>query len=71
MMDSNLPHRFIPVGGEFESRGMRVTVVERPARLDASEACSGCVFNTMLCPRVQCSKWDRADGKNVWYKEVK
>ena len=68
---ATLPQKFIPVGQTFTSRGMRLTVIERPSSTEPSEACAGCAFASVSCPRLQCSAWDRRDGKNVWFKEVR
>lgn len=62
-----LPQRFVPVGQTTTARGIRILVVERPKGLHVSSACSGCIFASASCPHLQCSAWDRRDGKNVWF----
>ena len=67
--DSHLPGRYIPVGVPFRSRGKTLIAVERPKGLHVCEACSGCIFESGSCPRLQCSMWDRRDSLNIWFKE--
>ncbi|MBR5414196.1 MAG: hypothetical protein IK114_14395 [Fibrobacter sp.] len=73
-----LPTRFVPVGGVITRYGTRLVAVQRPAaaRLLPCEACSGCWFSkgrngTLIinCSDIQCSKWDRMDCRNVWFKK--
>ena len=72
-----LPTRFVPVGGTISRYGFTLTAVLRPsaAKLLPCEACSGCWFAKgrvgeliTNCTDIQCSKWDRMDGRNVWFK---
>lgn len=73
-----LPTRFVPVGGTISRYGFTLTAVLRPssAKLLPCEACSGCWFSKARvsdelitnCTDIQCSKWDRMDGRNVWFK---
>lgn len=59
-----------PLGGEFESNGVRVRCVLRDRDVSHQEACSGCYFVDKHCPKSQCSSFGRTDGKNVWFVEV-
>lgn len=84
-MDGNynfdgLPTRYVPVGGEFTRYGVRLVCVRRPRVECISGACRGCWFSrgrkvingetVMLnCNDIQCSSWDRMDGRNVWFVE--
>lgn len=73
-----LPTRFVPVGGKISRYGFTLTAVLRPpvAKLLPCEACSGCWFakgrvsDELItnCSDIQCSRWDRMDGQNVWFK---
>lgn len=72
-----LPTRFVPVGGTIRRYGFTFVAVKRPAasQLLPCEACSGCWFAKgrigdliTNCTDIQCSKWDRMDGRNVWFK---
>lgn len=75
-----LPTRYVPVGGEFTRYGVRLVCVQRPRVSGVSAACKGCWFSrgrkvicgetVMLnCNDIQCSSWDRMDGRNVWFVE--
>lgn len=75
-----LPTRYVPVGEEFARYGVRLVCVLRPRVECVSSACRGCWFSrgrrviggevVMLnCKDIQCSAWDRMDGKNVWFVE--
>lgn len=71
---SRMPRRFVPVGGRYTKGDSEYECVERPEVGSVSEACAGCVFSKSSSPDrwclgLQCSKWDRADGKNVWFVE--
>ena len=70
------PSRFIHVGQRFQRYGHNLICLERPADLwPPRRACRGCFFKNsfasenviMNCKDVQCSAFDRADGKNVWF----
>lgn len=73
-----LPTRYVPIGDEFTRYGVRLVCVRRPRVASVSAACKGCWFSrgrkvingetVMLnCNDIQCSSWDRMDGKNVWF----
>ena len=71
---SRMPKRFVPVGGRYEKGESSYVCVERPVVRSVSDACLGCVFSKSSSPDrwclgLQCSKWDRADGRNVWFVE--
>ena len=77
---NGLPTRYVPVGSEFTRYGVRLVCVKRPQVGSVSAACKGCWFSrgrkviggetVMLnCNDIQCSKWDRMDGRNVWFVE--
>lgn len=59
-----------PIGSEIESNGIRVRCVERPVVSCVQDACIGCYFKDVTCPKSQCSSFGRTDGKNVWFVEV-
>jgi len=74
-----LPSRFVPVGETIVRYGQSFKCVERPPidTLHWTDACKGCWFakthhDRMVsnCNAIQCSSWDRKDGKNVWFKLV-
>lgn len=73
-----LPTRYVRVGDVVERYGRTLVCTRRPDNLMVDRACSGCWFSrgrksdgTMInCNDIQCSKWDRMDGANVWFKEV-
>ena len=67
---SALPQRFVPLGDVISIRGERYRCV---AREDVGwvDCCLGCAFIGCDCPAsLQCSKFDRKDGKNVWFQKV-
>lgn len=68
---SLLPSRFVSVGEEFVHEGHRYVCRERP-RCHPSEACSGCDIARLYrgCGSLQCSAFDRRDGKDVWFSDV-
>ena len=70
--------RFVPVGCSLVRYGRKLACVERPADLwPAADACGGCFFRrsrtengtVITCSDIQCSSFDRMDGKNVWFVE--
>lgn len=78
---ATLPTRYVAVGETFERYGARLICVARPRAgvLVPSEACRGCWFahhfrafdnSVTTCRDIQCSRFDRMDGRNVWFKEV-
>ena len=75
-----LPTRYVRIGCEMHRYGRVLKCVLRPSGLTPSDACSGCWFskgrkggNSTLvnCNDIQCSSFDRMDGKNVWFVEIK
>ena len=70
-----LPWKYVPLGETTEIAGVRYRCIER-TEVEVPLACSGCVFmrpalaNRNHCAGLKCSKWDRADGRNVWFEEV-
>ena len=72
---SRIPRRFVPVGGSYEKEGRVYECVERGEVPRLSDACRGCCFSKSSSPDrwclgLQCSRWDRHDGLNVWFVEV-
>ena len=61
----------VAIGGVFTSRGVKYRCIRRPSRLEVSDACAGCAFLRASCPNARCSRFDRSDGENVWFEEVK
>ena len=62
---------FIPVGGEFVSRGIRYRCIVRPVVTAPRNACLGCAFSGGHCPpRLQCTKSERRDDCFVWFIRV-
>lgn len=69
---ATLPTRYVEVG-EVVSVGNREFVcVESPRIRCVSEACSGCDLSRcyLNCGDIQCGKFDRRDGRFVWFKET-
>ena len=75
-----LPTRYVRLGDEFERYRTTLVCVRRPDGLHPADACKGCWFargrkrivgETVLvnCNDIQCSSWDRMDGRNVWFVE--
>ncbi len=67
-----LPLRFIPIGDIVEIAGYRYRCMLRGGVRTPADACAGCDFSRKCrgCVDLQCSKWDRRDGQNVWFREV-
>lgn len=74
---SKLPTRYVRLGEILKRYGKELICEERPGALlmPPSEACSGCWFknsyegtNIINCNDIQCSCWDRADGRDVWFR---
>jgi len=72
----SLPTRYVPVGEIVERYGVRLRCVERRPVHSFSAACKGCWFRRcsvdgtiVNCNDIQCSRWDRMDGRNVWFVE--
>ena len=67
---SSLPSRFVPVGSVVNVRGREYRCIKR-SDVHWSDCCSGCSFVGTDCPSfLQCSKFDRRDGVNVWFEEL-
>ena len=69
---SRIPRRFVALGDFYVKDGIVYECVMRPDVEKPSEACRGCAFcrtssSDRWCLGLQCSKWDRADGINVWF----
>ena len=85
VMDGNssingLPTRYVALGAEFVRYGVVLVCRRRPRVESVSAACKGCWFSrgrkvingetVMLnCNDIQCSRWDRMDGADVWFVE--
>ena len=76
---SKLPTRYIAVGEVLRRYGKELLCEVRPGSLllPPSCACEGCWFknsregnNVINCNDIQCSCWDRADGKDVWFRAL-
>ena len=62
-----LPSIYIPIGGYYVNGGTRYLCVARP-RVHPKDGCTGCAFAKRQCPAaLQCSKFDRADNRFVWF----
>lgn len=67
---SSLPQRFVPLGEVISIRGARYRCVLRED-VGWVDCCRGCAFIGCDCPpSLQCSKFDRRDGNNVWFERV-
>lgn len=67
-----LPSIYIPVGGEYVCFGKTYRCIARP-KVVPRDCCLGCDLSRIKypCPAaLQCSKFDRADGRFVWFVEV-
>lgn len=64
-----LPNCFVAVGDEVMVAGHRYRCEERGRVIRCADACLGCGFNlpNRKCGSLQCSKFDREDGRNVWF----
>lgn len=60
------------IGTVFRSNGVLLRCIERPFVYDWKDACRGCFFSVhnVTCPKSQCHKLGRTDGKSVWFVEV-
>ena len=72
--DPGLPTRYVHIGQEMTRYGVCLVCVERPKGLIPTAACKGCFFKkarsggvVVNCNDIQCSSWDRMDGRNVWF----
>lgn len=66
--------KYVPVGDVLVRYGRSLRCVARPHRGLAcvpGDACNGCFFSLAgrYCDDIQCSSWDRRDGRNVWFQE--
>lgn len=72
---SRIPRRDIRIGETFEKKGITYRCVLRPAisQIHVSDCCAGCdiLKHSNRCEAPRCSRFDRSDGQNVWFKEVK
>lgn len=68
-----LPTIFIPVGGYGDYGGHTYEcIIRRDRDLPPCRTCEGCAFVVGNCPPLwQCSKFDRRDKRNVWFRRVK
>lgn len=75
----SLPTRYVRIGSILVRYGKTLECVERPKGLAPCDACRGCWFSTgkghigggvVNCRDIQCSSWDRMDGRNVWFVEA-
>ena len=72
--DPGLPTRYVHLGGEIRRYGETLVCVRRPGGLVPTAACKGCWFKrarvgkvVVNCDDIQCSSFDRMDGRNVWF----
>lgn len=67
----SLPSRFVPIGGIVNIRGRNYRCELRGEVHHWMDCCSGCSLRGIDCPAsLQCSKFDRRDGRNVWFRAV-
>lgn len=69
---SRLPSVYVPVGGEYVYGGIKYRCIVRP-NVSPRDCCRGCDFRCLRypCPAaLQCSKFDRRDGRFVWFVRV-
>lgn len=69
---SRLPSIYVPVGGTYTCFGETYRCVERPDVVPR-DCCLGCDLSRIKhpCPAaLQCSKFDRADGRFVWFEKI-
>jgi len=63
------PYKFIAVGESFTWLGKSFKCVRRPAIDHPTEVCKGCDLGHQCdCAPFQCSRFDRSDNTNVWFK---
>ena len=67
---SRMPRTDVPVGGYVNKGGRRYRCVLRGDVVVPADACLGCDLSDRPCSGLRCSGFDRADGLNVWFKEV-
>lgn len=74
---SRLPRTFVPVGGRVRHEGVLYECVVAVDVWPVRRACEGCDCKGVNpdgskrhCYGLQCHKHDRADGRNVWFKEI-
>lgn len=68
---SRMPRTDVPVGGILRKRGAEYRCVLRGRVASPADACSGCGLRDRPCSGVRCSRFDRSDGLNVWFEEVR
>lgn len=66
------PVTFIPAGGLVTVGGRRYRCVEVPRDIHPMDYCRGCDISRerSYCSHIQCSKFDRRDGKFVRFEEA-
>ena len=69
---SGLPTRFVGLGDRIRIAGVEYLCIPRPRITCPAAACEGCDLSHSgrHCYDVQCGRFDRRDGLNVWYQEV-
>ena len=66
-----VPSKDVAIGARFIRGGIEYECVPRPI-VGVRDACMGCSFAARpSCSAPRCSKFDRSDGKFVWFKRVK
>ena len=77
---SKLPTRFVRVGEVLHRYGKDLICEIRPGSMLMlpCEACEGCWFknsrdgsSVINCNDLQCSSFDRVEGKNVWFRALR
>ena len=70
---NRLPRVYVPLGKTAIAGGRMYCCVARPRVLHWTEACRGCALRVgdRGCYDLQCSSFDREDGRNVWFVEEK
>lgn len=69
---SRAPSIYVEIGGTYRYLGVEFRCVRRP-NVVPRDACRGCDLGRVChpCPAaIQCSKFDRRDGKFVWFVRV-
>ena len=65
------PFRYVKVDDIFMCAGQRYQCIKRPPIERPMDVCKGCdMGNTAACAMFQCSRFDRADDTNVWFKLI-
>lgn len=70
--DVRRPVTFVPVGGLVTVGWRRYRCVEVPVNIHPADYCRGCDISgaRSYCSHLQCSKFDRRDGKFVRFEEA-